>query len=56
MPSDAVLEFMEEHKIAPTRQNYLDIAFFGNPPEELDAEEEMALPEQFQLNPPENFE
>jgi hypothetical protein len=56
MSEDCVLRFMEQHNIPLTRENYIDVAFMGTPPEELDAEEEMNLPEQFQLNPPENFE
>jgi len=40
---------MQEHKIALTRENYLDVAYMGTPPEELDAEEELELPEQFQI-------
>lgn len=53
---DEVLRFMEEHDIPATRQNYLDLAYMGNPPEVLDAEAEADLPEQFQLEPPEEFE
>jgi hypothetical protein len=32
------------------RETYLLLAHAGNPPEELDAEEEANLPEQFQLD------
>jgi hypothetical protein len=53
---DCVVRFMHQHNIALTRENYLDLAYMGTPPEVLDAEEELALPEQFQLNPPEEFE
>jgi hypothetical protein len=56
MAQDIVVEFMQQQNIPMTRENYLEIAYFGNPPEELDAEAEFDLPEQFQLNPPENFE
>jgi len=56
MPSDVVLHTMEQHNIPMTRENYLEIAYFGNPPEVLDAEDEMNLPEQFQVEPPENFD
>jgi hypothetical protein len=52
MASDIVLDFMEKHNIPLTRENYLDVAFMGTPPEELDAEEELSLPEMFQKNPP----
>jgi hypothetical protein len=56
MAANVVLEFMETHHIPMTRANYLDVAYFGNPPAELDAEEEYNLPEQFQIDPPESFE
>ena len=32
-----------------TRENYLDLAYMGNPPAELSAEEENQLPEFLQL-------
>jgi hypothetical protein len=50
------MEMMKKSGILPTRENYLMLAYFGNPPEVLDAEEEFSLPEEFQINPPENFE
>ena len=53
---DDILKFMVEKGVPLTRENYLEIAYMGNPPIELDAEEEFDLPEQFQLNPPEEFE
>jgi len=53
---DGVLRFMKQHDIPLTRENYLEIAYMGTPPEELDPEEEVELPEQFQLDSPENFE
>jgi hypothetical protein len=46
---DSILKFMNEHKIPLTRENYLEIAYMGTPPTELDAEEEAELPEQFQM-------
>ena len=45
---DGVLRFMKQHDIPLTRENYLDVAYLGNPPEELSAEQEAELPEQFQ--------
>jgi len=45
---DGVLRFMKEHNIPLTRENYLDVAYLGNPPGELSAEEEAELPEEFQ--------
>lgn len=47
MKEDAVLEFMKQNGIPMTREDYLEIAYMGNPPAELDAEEEAQLPEQF---------
>jgi len=47
---DSILKFMNEHKIPSTRENYLEIAFMGTPPDELDPEDEAALPAQFQIN------
>ena len=46
---DSVLRFMKQHDVPVTRENYLDVAYLGNPPEELSAEEEAELPEQFQV-------
>jgi len=46
---DAVLRYMKENHIKMTRRNYLNIAYFGNPPKRLSAEEAMDLPEPFQL-------
>lgn len=45
---DYVLEHMKQYKIPETRENYLDLAYLGNPPEPLSAEQEAELPEQFQ--------
>jgi len=47
---DVVLDFMKRNQTPETRENYLEIAFMGTPPEELDAEEEAELPPQFQRN------
>src|SRR5262249_8125569 len=46
---DGILAFMKQHDIPLTRENYLDVAYLGNPPEELSAEEEAELPEEFQV-------
>ena len=57
MPADdCVIAKMTTLNIPMTRENYLAFAYFGTPPDQLSAEEEYMLPEQFQLNPPENFE
>lgn len=45
--SDPVVQLMNKYQIPLNRQNYLDIAYFGEPPAELSAEEELELPEQF---------
>ena len=47
MAIDDVLEGMKRNGVPLTRKNYLDIAYMGNPPAELDAEAEAALPPQF---------
>lgn len=52
---DPVLEFMKQNGIPETRENYLEIAYMGTPPDELDPEEEESLPEEFR-NSQENFE
>jgi len=42
-----VVQLMSKYKIPLNRKNYLDIAYFGEAPKELSAEEELELPEQF---------
>jgi hypothetical protein len=46
---DEIVEYLKQHNIPVTRENYLDIAYMGNPPDVLDAEEEADLPEELQL-------
>jgi hypothetical protein len=46
--TDIVLDKMKQENIPMTRENYLALAYLGNVPEQLDAEEESMLPEQFQ--------
>jgi hypothetical protein len=53
---EMVLEHMKKLGVPLTRENYLFWAYLGAPPEELGPEEEAELPEEFQLNPPENIE
>lgn len=43
--SDIVLDEMKKEGIPLTKENYLYIAYMGNPPEKLSAEEEAMLPE-----------
>ena len=53
---DEILQFMQQHNTPMTRKSYLDLAYLGNPPKVLDAEAEYSLPEEFQLEPAEEFE
>lgn len=46
--NDGVLALMERFNLPMTREQYLELAYMGEVPE-LGAEEEAALPEQFQL-------
>lgn len=43
-----VLEYMKKNNIPLTRENYLNINYMGNPPEELGAEQEFEIPEEIQ--------
>ena len=43
---DPTVEYLEKHNTPVTRENYLNLAYLGNPPKELDAEQEAALPEE----------
>jgi hypothetical protein len=52
---DCVSEHLKRKGIPLTRENYLFFAYLGDPPEELGVEEESMLPEEIQLNPPEEF-
>lgn len=40
---------MKKHGKPLTREKYLELAYLGDPPEELSAEEEGGLPEEFQV-------
>jgi hypothetical protein len=46
----------DKNNIPLTRENYLNLAYLGNPPEELCAEEESMLPEMFQRHAGEQLE
>jgi hypothetical protein len=39
------LEYMKKQGVPLTRENYLDYAYLGNPPQELGPEEEAQIPE-----------
>jgi hypothetical protein len=45
---DPVEALMKLAGVAPTRQNYLDLAYLGKVLEELSAEEEAMLPKRYQ--------
>jgi hypothetical protein len=42
---DPTLEFLKANGLPLTRENYLYVAYLGNPPKELDAESEANLPD-----------
>ena len=48
---DHTFEYMKKNGVPLTREDYLDYAYLGNPPEHLTAEEEAQLPEQFREQP-----
>jgi hypothetical protein len=45
---DIVQQKMQKEDIPMTRENYLNLAYLGAPPEVLSGEEEADLPEEFQ--------
>ena len=45
--NDETLALMKEFKMPMTRETYLELAFMGEAPDELSAEQEADLPEQF---------
>jgi hypothetical protein len=49
---DVVLAMMRHHNMAMTREKYLDLAYMGEPPAELSAEQEADLPPQFRKDMP----
>jgi hypothetical protein len=48
---DPVLAYLQKHGIEVTRENYLDIMFLGDPPDELSWEHELELPEALRHRP-----
>ncbi len=46
MREDIVLKAMKKNNIPLTRANYLDIAYMGNPPEEIGGEVEASIPKE----------
>jgi hypothetical protein len=54
---DAALKLLERLQLPSTRENYLQCLYLGDVPKEIDPEIELTqIPEEFQLNPPEEFE
>ena len=47
--TDGIITMMQKNGIELTRENYLELAYFGEPPDELSAEEEADLPVQFRI-------
>ena len=45
----AVLDYMKQNNIPLTRENYLLIAYLGDPPEDLGPEIEMEMPNEIRL-------
>ncbi len=45
--NDETLALMEAFEMPMTRETYLELAFMGEAPDELSAEQEADLPEQF---------
>jgi hypothetical protein len=44
--NNAVVDYLKAHGTPVTRENYLNLAYLGDPPKELSAEEEAAIPEE----------
>lgn len=44
MSDDIVLAWMKKEGVPLTRQNYLDLAYMGSPPEEIGGEIEASIP------------
>jgi hypothetical protein len=43
---DIVLAWMKKEGVPLTRQNYLDLAYMGNPPDEIGGEIEASIPKE----------
>jgi hypothetical protein len=48
MLNDPVVKLMKRYQMPVTRENYLELAYMGEVPEELSAEQELALPKELQ--------
>jgi len=45
---DVAVELLKKARVPVTRENYLNMAYLGNPPKELEAEQEAELPKELQ--------
>jgi hypothetical protein len=45
-PENIILQRMKEYNVPLTRQNYLDMAYMGNPPDEIGGEIEASIPKE----------
>ena len=45
---DPVVQQLLKLRLPVTRENYIELAYFGEPPKELGVEQEAELPEQLQ--------
>ena len=50
--TDAVLSLLRRYHLPLTRENYLNLAYMGEPPAHLSQEEEEGLPPEIRLPPP----
>jgi hypothetical protein len=48
---DHIKEYLKKKNKPLTREKYLEIAYLGNPPAELTAEQEAELPKELQKKP-----
>ncbi len=48
---DPLIQIMKDHGIPITREHYLNLAYMGQVPDELGAEQEADLPEELQKPP-----
>ena len=55
MTHDPLKRLMKKYDIPLTRENYLELAYMGEVPEQLSAEQEADLPIELQRTPPNNY-
>jgi hypothetical protein len=56
MAADTILEFMRKHNLPHDRATYLDIAYFGQVPDEISPEDEAEIPAEFRRGAPGDWE